>query len=114
MTDGYPRRGEVYWFDFTPSRGHEQAGHRPALVISRDAFNRSQGLVVVAAITTKIREDSPVTAVLEAGQPCPERCGVMTWQITTVSQDRIENYIGQLTKEQMNDVDRKIRLSFGL
>jgi len=40
-------RGEIYWADLNPARGHEQAGYRPVLVISHDVFNFRSGTVKV-------------------------------------------------------------------
>ena len=55
-TDLVRWRGEVWLVDLTPPRGHEQAGRRPALVVSADAFNRSRaGLVMVVPLTTRAR-----------------------------------------------------------
>src|SRR5262245_47464208 len=49
---GYtPDRGHAIWLDFNPKAGHEQAGLRPALVISPAAYNRRTGLAVVCPIT---------------------------------------------------------------
>jgi len=51
-----PRRGEVWFVDLNPTRGHEQAGRRPALIVSVDAFNRSKaGLVFIVPLTTRFR-----------------------------------------------------------
>ena len=51
-----PRRGEVWLVDLSPTQGHEQAGRRPALVVSADAFNRSRaGLVFVVPLTARSR-----------------------------------------------------------
>ncbi len=109
-----PRRGDIFWMDFDPARGTEQAGHRPALVISRNEFNRSSGNVVVAAITSQVRDNSPVQAILEKGEPLDKRSAVLTFQVLTVTKSRLEKYIGRLTDDQQTDVDRKICLSFGL
>jgi mRNA interferase MazF len=50
-------RGQVWLVDLDPTRGREQAGRRPALVVSADGLNRSQaGVVVVAPMTTRSRE----------------------------------------------------------
>lgn len=46
-----PRRSDVIWLDFHPQTGHEQAGRRPALVLSPADYNRTVGLVVVCPIT---------------------------------------------------------------
>jgi mRNA-degrading endonuclease toxin of MazEF toxin-antitoxin module len=45
------RQGDIVWLDFDPTVGHEQAGRRPALVVSADDFNRITGLAVVVPIT---------------------------------------------------------------
>jgi len=48
-----PRRGDVIHLDFNPQTGHEQAGRRPALVLSPEEYNRKVGLVVVCPITSQ-------------------------------------------------------------
>lgn len=46
-------RGDVIWINFDPQRGHEQAGRRPALVLSQALYNTLTGLVVVCPITNQ-------------------------------------------------------------
>jgi mRNA interferase MazF len=48
-----PRRGDVVYLDFHPQKGHEQAGRRPALVLSPAEYNRVVGLAVVCPITSR-------------------------------------------------------------
>jgi mRNA interferase MazF len=48
-----PRRGDVIRIDFNPQKGHEQAGRRPALVLSPTEYNRTVGLAVVCPITSE-------------------------------------------------------------
>jgi mRNA interferase MazF len=48
-----PRRGDVIRLDFDPQKGHEQAGRRPALVLSPADYNRMVGLVVVCPVTNQ-------------------------------------------------------------
>lgn len=51
-----PRRGEVWLVDLSPTRGHEQAGRRPGVVVSADRFNSGRaGLVFVVPLTTRFR-----------------------------------------------------------
>lgn len=53
---GYvPDAGDVVWLEFDPQAGHEQAGHRPALVISPAAYNGKAGLMVCCPMTTRIK-----------------------------------------------------------
>ena len=50
-----PDTGEVVWLEFDSQAGHEQAGHRPALVISPASYNGKTGLMVCCPISTKIK-----------------------------------------------------------
>jgi mRNA interferase MazF len=50
-----PDAGEVVWLQFDPQAGHEQAGHRPALVISPANYNRKSGLLVCCPLTSQIK-----------------------------------------------------------
>lgn len=50
-----PRRGDVIWLSFTPQAGHEQAGHRPALVVSPEPYNKKVGLALLCPITTQVK-----------------------------------------------------------
>jgi mRNA interferase MazF len=50
-----PEAGEVVWLMFDPQAGHEQAGHRPALVLSPSSYNGKTGLMVCCPLTTKIK-----------------------------------------------------------
>jgi mRNA interferase MazF len=50
-----PRRGDVIYLDFDPQTGHEQAGRRPAIVLSPMDYNRTVGLAVVCPITNQVK-----------------------------------------------------------
>jgi mRNA interferase MazF len=50
-----PEVGDVVWLEFDPQAGHEQAGHRPALVISPASYNGKTGLMVCCPMSTKIK-----------------------------------------------------------
>ncbi|MFW6303958.1 MAG: endoribonuclease MazF [Candidatus Sumerlaeota bacterium] len=50
-----PKRGDIIWISFNPQAGHEQAGHRPALVLSPQAYNRKVGLAILCPITNQTR-----------------------------------------------------------
>ena len=50
-----PRRGDIVWLSFTPQAGHEQAGRRPALVLSPSAYNSKVGLALFCPITSRIK-----------------------------------------------------------
>jgi len=67
-TDYWPDAGDIVWTDFNPTPGREQAGRRPALVVSPEAFSRSTGFVIVCPIISKIRP-FPASVVLSEDSP---------------------------------------------
>ena len=56
MSSYIPDRGDVVWLDFTLQSGHEQAGKRPAFVISPESYNRKVGLALFCPITNQIKD----------------------------------------------------------
>ena len=50
-----PDRGDVVWISMNPQAGHEQAGRRPALVLSPAAYNRKVGLAILCPITSQVK-----------------------------------------------------------
>ncbi len=56
VAPGYvPEVGDIVWLQFDPQAGHEQAGHRPALVLSPSRYNASRGMMICCPMTTKIK-----------------------------------------------------------
>jgi mRNA-degrading endonuclease toxin of MazEF toxin-antitoxin module len=56
MVDAYtPDRGDIVWFNFSPHVGQEQAGLRPALVVSPISYNLRSGLMLACPITSKVK-----------------------------------------------------------
>ena len=53
MASYCPRRGDIVWLTFDPQTGHEQAGHRPALVLSPEAYNQKTGLAIFCPVSSR-------------------------------------------------------------
>ncbi|VTP68384.1 mRNA interferase MazF [Leclercia adecarboxylata] len=53
--DYIPEAGDIVWLDFDPQSGHEQAGHRPALVVSTATYNGRTGLMLCCPVTSQIK-----------------------------------------------------------
>ena len=66
MAQYVPSRGDLVWLQFTPQAGHEQAGHRPALVLSPGPYNRRVGLAICCPITSQVK-GYPFEVLLPAG-----------------------------------------------
>ena len=58
-----PDRGDIVWLQFNPQAGHEQAGHRPALVLSPASYNRRSGLMLCCPMTSQ-RKGYPFEVVI--------------------------------------------------
>ncbi len=63
-----PHRGDLVWLDFTPQAGQEQAGRRPALILSPENYNRKTGLAIACPITNQAK-GYPFEVSLPAGLP---------------------------------------------
>jgi mRNA interferase MazF len=69
VTPGYvPQRGDLVWLSFDPQAGHEQAGRRPAFVLSPAAYNRKTGLLLACPVTSKVK-GYPFEVALTGGLP---------------------------------------------
>jgi mRNA interferase MazF len=110
-----PLRAEIWRLNFDPTRGHEQAGVRPALVLSVDAFNRSPAeLIVVLPLTSKnkgIRSHVPV-APPEGGLKVPSF--IKCEEPRAVSKDRLAGRSGVVTPSTMAEVEARVRWLLGL
>jgi mRNA interferase MazF len=95
-------RGDVVWADLNPTRGHEQTGHRPVVVISADVFNARSGTVIAMALTSQAqRAGFPLTHEVKS-----VKLGKPSWvkisQIRTLSVQRLGKKLGQLAPEELD------------
>ena len=93
------RRGELYWLDWNPARGSEQAGRRPALVVQENAAsaNPNYPLTIVVAISTSGRSISAHVAIEpSASNNLSALSFAKCEQIQTVSKARLLHKIGTL------------------
>ena len=67
-TSYYPDRGDAIWLEFNPQTGREQAGHRPAIIISPKSYNKKVGLAIVCPITSKVK-GYPFEVGIPSGHP---------------------------------------------
>ena len=98
-------RGDVYWADLKPTKGREQAGRRPVLVISHEVFNSHSGTVIALAITSHPqRAGFPLTFALPE-KLLPKPSWVKLSQIRTLSTERLGH---RITRVEDTDVNRMI------
>ena len=95
-------RGDIVWADMNPTKGHEQAGLRPVLVLSHDVFNERSGTVIAVALTSQPqRAGFPLN--LELSSPkLPKKSWVKISQIRTLSTQRLTKKIGRASYEDLD------------
>ncbi len=110
-----PTRGQIYWVNWNPGRGSEQAGTRPALVIQNDTGNQLSPNVIVASITTAPNKPYPFLVLFTAKESgLAEDGAVDLGSIMTVSKKRLGEKCGQLSTAKMAAVDNAICVSLGI
>ncbi len=108
------KRGDVFFADLNPTKGSEQGGTRPVLVIQNDIGNKYSATVVVAAITGKENKKSLPTHIRIETEFLPKFSFVLLEQIRTIDKSRIKKYIGSLDKNMMQEIDKALYTSVGL
>jgi len=97
-------RGDVLWANLNPTIGHEQAGHRPVLILSRDVFNHHSGTVIAVALTSQPQKAAfPLTLELSS-KNLPKKSWAKISQIRTLSNKRLGKKIGQATEKELQQI----------
>lgn len=104
-----PQAGDIVWLNFTPQAGHEQAGHRPALVLSPAAYNDKTSLMICCPMTRQIK-NYPFE-VLIAGTPAnvvlADQVKSLNWRVRKATRKRV------VSREELADVRAKILALIG-
>jgi mRNA interferase MazF len=104
-----PSAGDIVWLNFTPQAGHEQEGHRPALVISPAAYNGKTSLMLCCPMTTQIK-NYPFE-VLVGGPPASvvlaDRVKSLDWRVRRAKRK------GAVSAEELAEVRAKIMALIG-
>jgi mRNA interferase MazF len=104
-----PDVGDVVCLNFTPRAGHEQAGHRPALVLSPAAYNDKTDLMICCPMTTQIK-NYPFEVLIAGAPPS----AVLADQVKSVDwRSRKATKKGAVTADELADVRAKILALIG-
>jgi mRNA interferase MazF len=106
------RRGEVWLADLSPTRGREQTGQRPVLIVSADPFNRSPaGLVIVVPFTTRNRGIPTHIEVRPPDGGLHDLSFAMCEQLRTLAADRLASRpFGTVSSAVLRAVEDRLRL----
>lgn len=113
---GQLRRGDVYTVRFDPVEGSEQAGTRPALIVSRDIMNLSASTVIVVPITSfRGKRQLPSHVFLASGAGGLANDSIaLAEQIRLVSKSRLGRHWGALSPATMARIDDALRSALSL
>lgn len=111
MTGTEIRRGDIFYISRYPTTGSEQEAGRPGIIVSNEANNLHSGTVEVVYLTTQPKPDLPTHVSIDSA-PRPSRA--LCEQVTTVSVERLGNYIGRLTDREMTQIDTALLISLDL
>lgn len=112
-----PRRGEIWDVNWSPGRGAEQQGTRPALIIQNDRGNASPSypLTIVASMSRTERELSLHVRIAPTEENgLTDYTDVKCEQVMTIEKSRLLRRRGIITNEELNRVDMALRLSLNL
>lgn len=109
------KRGEIYYADLSPVIGSEQGGIRPVLVLQNDIGNKYSPTIIAAATTSKLNKAKLPTHILlpSSTSSLPKDSVVLLEQIRTIDKSRLKEKIGELTPEQMKEVNNALLISLG-
>ena len=106
-----PRRGEVWLVNLAPTIGHEQAGRRPAVIVSEDVFNSGPAdLVILLPITSTLR---PIPSHVPLSPPdggLDRQSAVLCEAIRSVSRRRLIRRIGAVSAARLAHVEDVLRI----
>ena len=102
-----PERGDAIWINFNPQAGHEQAGRRPAIVLSPQSYNGKVGLCLLCPITNQVKgypfEVLIPTGLGVTGVVLSDQAKSLDWRV------RKAEFIAQLSESVTNEVLKKLK-----
>jgi mRNA interferase MazF len=109
-------RGDIYLADLNPSRGSEQAGVRPVILVHRQNLDRFTRTVVVIPVTTNLRRTQiPGTVLIAAGEAgLSQESVALCYQIVVIDRQRLQRQLGTLSAVYLQRLEEAIRYTLDL
>ncbi len=110
-----PSRGEVWQVDLSPTRGHEQSGKRPGLVVSVDPFNHGPaGLVILLPVTTRAK-GIPFHVEVKPPEGGLKRVSFVKCEdVRSVAKERLTRRLGTVSATTLSAVEGRLRILLAL
>jgi mRNA interferase MazF len=97
-------RGEIRWADLDPTRGHEQSGMRPVLILSADVFNERSGTVIAVVLTSQEPKAGFPLTLESRAVGLPKQSWIKIGQIRTLSTERLGRRLARATDDEVQAV----------
>jgi len=108
MVKYIPQRGDIVWLTLNPQKGHEQAGRRPAIVLSPSSYNSKVNLAIFCPITSKVK-DYPFEIKLP--KTCTIKGVILSDQVRSLDwHSRNAEYICSVSESLLHEVTQNIKL----
>ncbi len=110
------KRGEIFLANLEPTKGSEQGGIRPVLIIQNDISNKHSPVTIIAAISSKVfdKEYSTNIFISKEDSGLDKDSTIMLNQIRTIDNSRLIKKIGLIDNFTINNVERAIKISLAL
>lgn len=107
----HPKRGDIYWVSFDPSQGTEIQKTRPAIVISNNMFNKNLNRVIVAPITSNVKNVFDFDcAIIVQGKPGK----IMLDQLRSIDKSRLKNKIDSADPKTLDKLEEALKITLDL
>jgi len=107
-------RGDIFYADLSPVVGCEQGGVRPVLILQNDIGNRHSPTTIVCAITGKPKKPLPTHAVIAGVGRLSRESFALLEQIRTIDRIRLQEWVGRLGQQEMEEINQALIISVGL
>lgn len=108
MINYIPDIGDIVWLQFSPQKGREQLGHRPALVLTPKKYNEKTNLMLCCPMTTRIK-GYPFEVIIK--QPDKEKSVVLADQVKSLDWlQRQAKFKHRVTDKELQEVREKIKV----
>ena len=103
------KQGDIYFANLNPTKGREQQGMRPVLIVSGNALNDNLDIVIIMPLTTKIKGYAPSLFLKkDKHNGLKENSEVISFHIRAISKERLANKLGRITHEQLTEIKQKL------
>ena len=107
-------QGDIYLVNLNPTKGHEQSGYRPVLVIQNNFLNKNLNTVVVAPLTTNLQAKEKLTTYFLSKKETKLKKDsvVLLFQVRTIDKERLSKKVSSLKQNVFYEIKKQLNFVF--